>query len=806
MTTRPIRKEMRFGDAAKRERSVANHIPYTRHVDDTVLRTKDGLLVSVLKLDGFCFETADMAQLNGKLEGRNTILRALGSSRYAVYGHMIRRRIKPGIDGKFESPFADELNRRYMAQLEQQRMFVNDMYVTIVRRPLRGQVGIIDRITRSIFSRRAGKGEVAGEDQDLRELNDAVLNIRDFLQDYGARILGIRQSEPGVYFSEPLEFLVQIVNGLEPVKMRLPRMPLDGALAMKRLHFGRNAIEFVGSTPPSDSRMGAMLSVREYPPYTGPLLLDGLLKAPHEFIVSQSFAIVDRPMAQGQIERVARQIAMADEAGSVVGSQLNSARDELLSSRSIYGNHHLSIMCLGDDKQELDQCIRSVGATLTDQAIIWLREDLNCEPAFWAQLPGNFSYIARSAMISSKNFAGFLSLHNFPSGKPSGNHWGSAISLLETTSQTAYFFNFHVRDLGNFTMIGPSGSGKTVALSFLMAQSQRIKPTPRCIFFDKDRGAEIFIRALGGNYEILQPGVPSGFNPLCLPDTGANREFLLQLFSLMLRRPNGEPLPASEESVIRAAIGQIFASGPEARSLNVFGSLLRGRIRAGDDDLLARFDKWLRPDQLGWLFNNPEDRFTWSDVAGFDMTKILDDPLTRSAALMYIFHRLDELLDGKPLLIFLDEGWRLLDDGVFAAFIKDKMKTIRKFNGVVGFGTQSASDIASSTLANTLIEQSATHIFFPNPRADLQSHSTGFGLSAREIQWIRTADPASRSFLIKHGQESVIARLRLSGMDDLIKVLSARAETVEELTELRSRLGDDPQKWLPVFCKSGDKI
>lgn len=274
----------------------------------------------------------------------------------------------------------------------------------------------------------------------------------------------------------------------------------------------------------------------------------------------------------------------------------------------------------------------------------------------------------------------------------------------------------------------------------------------------------------------------------------------------MLRRPNGEPLPASEESVIRAAIGQIFASGPEARSLNVFGSLLRGRIRAGDDDLLARFDKWLRPDQLGWLFNNPEDRFTWSDVAGFDMTKILDDPLTRSAALMYIFHRLDELLDGKPLLIFLDEGWRLLDDGVFAAFIKDKMKTIRKFNGVVGFGTQSASDIASSTLANTLIEQSATHIFFPNPRADLQSHSTGFGLSAREIQWIRTADPASRSFLIKHGQESVIARLRLSGMDDLIKVLSARAETVEELTELRSRLGDDPQKWLPVFCKSGDKI
>jgi type IV secretion system protein VirB4 len=378
MTTKPVSREMRFGAAAARERSLATHIPYTRHIDDTVLRTKDGLLVSVLKLDGFCFETADMAQLNGKLEGRNTILRSLGSSRYAVYGHMIRRAIKPGLDGTFESSFADELNRRYMAQLGQQRMFVNDMYVTIVRRPLRGQVGVIDKLTRKMFSRRAGKGEIAGEDQDLRELHDAVLNIQDVLQEYGARILGIQEPEPGVYFSEPLEFLVQLVNGLEPVKMRLPRMPLDGALAMKRLHFGRNAIEFVGSTPSSNSRMGAMLSVREYPPYTGPLLLDGLLKVPHEFIVSQSFSIVDKSAAQGQIERVARQIAMADEAGSVVGSQLNSARDELLSSRSIYGQHHLSIMCLGDDRPELDQCIRSVGATLTDQAIIWLREDLNC--------------------------------------------------------------------------------------------------------------------------------------------------------------------------------------------------------------------------------------------------------------------------------------------------------------------------------------------------------------------------------------------------------------------------------------------
>ncbi|MCG2968788.1 hypothetical protein, partial [Escherichia coli] len=89
-------------------------------------------------------------------------------------------------------------------------------YVTIVRRPLRGQVGVIDKATRRLFAKASDDGGASGEAQDLRELQDAVLNIRDVLQDYGARCLGIREPQPGVYFSEPLEFLVQIVNGLEP--------------------------------------------------------------------------------------------------------------------------------------------------------------------------------------------------------------------------------------------------------------------------------------------------------------------------------------------------------------------------------------------------------------------------------------------------------------------------------------------------------------------------------------------------------------------------------------------------------------
>jgi type IV secretion system protein VirB4 len=101
---------------------------------------------------------------------------------------------------------------------------------------------------------------------------------------------------------------------------------------------------------------------------------------------------------------------------------------------------------------------------------------------------------------------------------------------------------------------------------------------------------------------------------------------------------------------------------------------------------------------------------------GFDMTQILDDPAARTPAMMYLFHRVEQRLDGVPTIIVIDEGWKALDDEVFIGRIKDWEKTIRKRNGIVGFGTQSAQDALSSRISSAIIEQAATQIFMVNPR------------------------------------------------------------------------------------------
>ncbi|TIW06817.1 MAG: type VI secretion protein, partial [Mesorhizobium sp.] len=240
-------------------------------------------------------------------------------------------------------------------------------------------------------------------------------------------------------------------------------------------------------------------------------------------------------------------------------------------------------------------------------------------------------------------------------------HWKRPIALLETTSQTAYYFNFHVHDVGHFTVFGPTGSGKTVVLSFLMAQAMRISPRPRCVYFDYMRGAELFIRALGGRYEVMEPMQATGFAPLQLEDTAENRTFLEGLLRYLLT-PDDASLDVAEMRVINTAVDKVYKIPRQQRTFELLPEVLRGSLTPGMNDLAARIEPWLNPGDKGWLFNNPVDLVDFSKpVVGFDMTKILADKKLRSAALLYIFHRLEEIIDGTPLLMFLDEGWKLLD-------------------------------------------------------------------------------------------------------------------------------------------------
>jgi type IV secretion system protein VirB4 len=128
------------------------------------------------------------------------------------------------------------------------------------------------------------------------------------------------------------------------------------------------------------------------------------------------------------------------------------------------------------------------------------------------------------------------------------------------------------------------------------------------------------------------------------------------------------------------------------------------------------------------------------------------------------------------------------------------LKVLRKLNTFVVFATQSVEDASKSAISDTLIQQTATQIFLPNLKAT-DAYRKIFMLSEREYQLIKTTDPGSRFFLIKQGSDAVVAKIDLSGMDDVINILSGRADTVLVLDEIRKQYGDDPNVWIPLFNK-----
>ncbi len=780
-----------------KEARVGDRLPYERLLDENTVLLRDGSVMSAIQVPGLLFETEDSDALNAHAATREVMLRSTLDARFVMYHHVIRRRVEVELEADFDDPLSRHIDARWKERLAGGSLFINDQFVTLIRRPARGKTGLPERMSK-FFSRR-GNEELEADPKDIRSLKAAVTGLVASLSAYGAAVLGDYRSpgsDKGGTNSEMLELLSAIYNGeMRPVRRPADDTDIGHMLPYRRASFGLDAMELRGSGQPDFS---AILGLKDYPEATSPGLLDGLLRLPYEMIVTESYAPNERTTAKERIDLALRRSRSVDEEAAAERADMMAARDALGNGGVGFGDHHLTVLVRERSLDRLDDATAACSAALADTGAIAVREDTNLEPSFWAQFPGNEQYIVRRALISSANMASFGSFHGFALGQASGNHWGDAVTLLETTSATPFFFNFHHGDLGNFSVIGPSGSGKTVVMNFLAAQAQKF--SPRTILFDKDRGAELFIRGIGGRYDRICPGEPTGFNPLSLPDSPANRAFLRDWLGVLLKADGPE-----EFALISAAVDAAYQNDPSLRRLRHFKELLAGAKRPEPGDLADRLGAWIGgasgdAGEHAWLFDNDTDLLDLDQrVLGFDMTQLLENPRLRTPVMMYLFHRIDERLDGDPTMILIDEGWKALDDEVFAARIRDWLKTLRKRNALVGFATQSARDALESRISTALVEQTATMVFMPNSRARPEDYCDGFGLTEHELALIRTLPAHSRCFLVRQPDASVVVRLDLSGAPEVLTVLSGREAAVRRLDLLREAVGDEPSAWYPAL-------
>lgn len=777
-----------------REVDPRDYLPYARHVTDRIVALDSRALMICYRLDGASFETADVQDINNWHGKLNLAWRNLASDKLAVWHHIIRREVDDYPDGRFRSDFARDLDAKYRARIAERQLFVNELYVTLVLHPGSDPAEKLSAFMDRLSAKRSANAEIDAD--AIAQLEEAGRDLEQYLERYGVRPLGLYEHPTGrnqpLTFSEPLELLHQLLTG------RAERFPLVAghlgeALYTSRVIFGRETLEIRDA---GDERFAAMFGIKEYPATTWPGQWNDLLRAKFAFVASQSLAFLSKAAARGVMERKQNLMVKAGDRASSQIDDLDAGLDDLISNRFVMADHHFSFLVYGETPKRLKDNLSQARSLLAESGMVVAREDVALKAAFWAQFPGAFNRRARPAAINSRNFAALAPFHTYPSGRLDGNHWGRAVAMLRTSAQSPFYFNFHVGDLGHTFICGPSGSGKTVVQNFLLAQLE--KHGARLVFIDKDRGAELFVRACGGTYLALKNGVPTGFAPFkALAYTATNKVFLGQLVKKLVEA-DGKSLTVADERRVDDGIAALEQLPPAGRSLKALRALLGQRDAEG---IGARIEKWCVGGTLGWVLDNPSDGMALdADFLGFDMTDFLDNPEVRTPLMMYLFHRIQGLVDGRRLVVDIDEFWKALGDEAFRGLAQDGLKTFRKQNAIMVFGTQSPADVLRSPISHTIVENCATKIFMPNPNAMARDYVDGFGLTHEEHRLIREElTPESRLFLVKQGHNSVVVELNLGGLDDELAILSGRTETVELLDRIRADHGDDPAVWMPIF-------
>ena len=770
-----------------RAQSLALNLPYVSALADDVLLLRDGDVMASFAVDGIGAATADAADVEALCAAFSSLVaQQMPDVGFAI--HRISHRTMPslvpvaegvpvggdedvvGIVGDRPN-FAEAIDRRWQDYLAVAGLRTRTTMVSITIRPSK-VVGL--------FSRLGGGGRNAREEglqRRIARLNQIVTAFTDTLGSAKPRRLTVSGGE----WLGLLRCLVG--GGFAPVVPGRTFTPLGDLIATSDVHFDRDAFSVWG-THSGDARIGAMVTLKDYHAATWPGVLDGLDLA-SDMVVTNTFTPGDRVEALAKIQRVARQMAAADDAAVSLRVQLEQAADDQASGRVAFGLHHATVAVFADTEEELDETLGLVTRTVTSAGGTVVRESFAARAAFFAQHPGNYGYRTRAAMISSRNVAELAALHGAAKGRPrSRSPWGEAVTVLPTGNGEPYRFNFHLagerdeRTVGHSLVLGQTGSGKTLGTAFLLAQAMRLNP--RVIVFDKDRGLEMPIRAMGGSYTPVRMGEPTGFNPFEAESDERGAAWLTDWLEALLRPKDGELSPRQVEALARACQANREAPA-NLRTISHF----RSQLRAVDDgrDLHTRLGRWDADGQFGWLFGGTgPDTLSFSSgdagpvgssapVVAFDLSEIFDNPEVRTAWLSYVFRRIERTVeDERPTLIVMDEAWKLLDDPYFRSRLKDWMLTMRKKNVAVVLLTQRVSHLVDSAAGGAILESVATKLVYPSNR-NTAHELAPLGLTDNEAAFLMQSNVGHRLALVQSGDDSTIVDMNLTALGPLVGVL-----------------------------------
>ncbi len=727
-------------------------VPYVCHYDPNTILTKNGELIQIIRISGFHESVASQA-ISLREAIRDSLKNHVKDNDLALWFTTIRRKKNIIPTGDFDKPFCDHLNDIWIQQNKWDSQYVNELYISVIIQGFDTSISNFSSLWRSfsyLATKRLHSRYLATAHEKLSNLTNEILND---VEDYGARLLGIKEWNKELY-SEPTRFFGKIINLYEE-RYRVDCQDLSQILTSHKIAFGNYDLEVLGD---NNKNYAAILSLKEYSEIANDNL-DDILQLPFEFIITQSFDFAehDKDLEHYKYQNYILDVSGDEDMKAILN--LNEIIGNKENTTIYHGELQTTLMIISHEKSDLEKDVHDILQKFSEFGIAAVRENIFLEHCFWSQLPGNFSFIRRQKTINIDNIAGFSALYNFPAGQIDSNHWGASATVLHTILNTPYFFSFHDGIEGHSMILGDSSLQKSVLLNFLIAQSMRFQP--KIFYFDFQEVAKCFIGIIDGKYyNINQQDDPFSLNLdiniIASLKSQDDNKFLTEFFyNLALISKNN--IPKEEIDLISSVTSKII------EDKNIVD--LRSTIEAFNQEKTKNLYETLKNIYrrgINRIFD-AKTEINWSDqIIAFDLSAIYNKKSLLVPLVHYLLYKIEKQLDGNPSIIVFNEAWEMLDNKILAPKIDNMLTRFKEKNCVTIFSALEGNKVASSKMNKEIIGHFTSKIIFPDyeiTEIEQEFYLNILEMSKEELEMLKVMDKDKKQFLLKHGNDSVIINL-----------------------------------------------
>jgi type IV secretion system protein VirB4 len=753
--------------------SLAEQCSIFSFINDWCFVTKTGAVGAVIEVEGIDYECLDQHDLDNGAKRLETAFKLFGPE-FRVYQYLFKSHFTPEPSRQYENSIvqkAEKERARYFAQKADEMFSIRLCYVVLYQGTSSVTKMTLGKAIGSLFSQGISKG--------LQNLKTAFSAKKEIVLiehelDQAVAIL-LRQANSFVSHLSDLS-TVKLLKKQDAFRVLRRTFNIDPGKQQERLKFDVMTDKYLVSSPLEshtdhltlDGYYTRVLTLREEPSESRPLVLQELLKIPATFFIATEWRVVETADAVKYIETMRTHFhktksslstssggdRLKDETKVEFVGDLNECLKEVQKRGNYFGRFSLTIVAYDRDPAKVDKAVSDFNKAFSNVGASLYQETYNQLSAFFATSAGNSHFNFRQLYITNNNYADWSFLFTLHEGQ----RWNTfldreALALVETVDGTPYFLNLHQQiqdgsggtsdDVAHTFLTGRTGSGKSFFNNFLTLALQ--KYNPRTFIFDLGGSYEKLTHLMGGSYlKIGAEAASYRINPFCLQPTTQNIEFLFSFIQVLIAGNDGYQTTNEDDRNIFQAIEMLYVLEPDIRRLKTLAGTLPRH-------LADRLHKWVEGGQYGRLFDNTDDTLTLTNFQCFDFQGMDEYPQLIQALLFYVLHRASSVMYDPAIrstlkIFILDEAWKFFTVPAIRNYLIKAAKTWRKHNGVLIMATQSPEDLKESNFL-PLLDSFPTKIFLANPDADYDFYSEKFHLNPREVELIQTLIPKKEGLI-----------------------------------------------------------